>query len=277
MPSRKRERKNTFPIGTAKSFFTELVTFLNFTLYCSTFMLAKYMMETGADTEATNDDSTVEQYVVVGITGGIGSGKSTVAERIAAKGYPVLSTDATAKKLMSSNGWVKSELRSLLGDEAYSADGLPNNAYIAAKVFGSSRDASRLLEELNRIVHPLVLETIQEEIGALFNGGATLVFVESALMYEVGLDDAFDYILGVLTNEELRLQRAMARGLSKEQVQARMDEQLTNNELKNRVDFVIENNGTVEELYPNVDFLLDIISFLPPRPVEEDEDEESES
>ena len=202
--------------------------------------------------------------IVIGITGGIGSGKSSVSKIIAELGYPVILTDDKAKEIMVSDDAVKSKLIMEFGSEAYLPGRKLNNEYLAGLVFGPSKTHKKALEKLNSIVHPPVIDYMMEEVEKYEIAGVPMVFVESALIYEAGLEEGFDYIIDVFANEENTINRAMIRsGMTREQVTARMDEQISPDEKKKLADFVIENNGTVDELKKSVEFLIEILKMLP--------------
>ena len=143
---------------------------------------------------------------IIGITGGIGSGKSTIARALAARGYAVYDCDKEAKRIIAEDGNVQEQIIALLGEEAFievPSDQVPstkvyNTAYVAGKVFAKPE----LLEKLNGIVHPAVKEDILAKRPD---------FVESAILYEAGLDEICDKIIVVEAPEEVRIERTIAR------------------------------------------------------------------
>ncbi|HJV19557.1 MAG TPA: dephospho-CoA kinase [Sediminibacterium sp.] len=171
----------------------------------------------------------------IGLTGGIGSGKSTVASIFAQLDIPVLQADQLAKTIMHKNKQVKQQLIRAFGAEAYLNDRL-NSAYIANIVF---RDPYQL-SVLNSIVHPV---TIAESEAWALRQQAPYVIKEAALFFESGSAQGLDGIIGVSAPTPLRIQRVMARDhISREQVLDRMKQQI-NDDLKMKLcDWVIVNN-----------------------------------
>ena len=135
--------------------------------------------------------------MIIGITGGIGSGKSTIARALAARGYAVYDCDREAKRIIAENKDVQQQIIALLGPEAF-VNGVYNTSYVAQRVFAEPE----LLERLNQIVHPAVKEDILEKQPD---------FVESAILYEAGLDAICDKIFVVDAPEEIRIARTIAR------------------------------------------------------------------
>ncbi len=135
--------------------------------------------------------------MIIGITGGIGSGKSIIARALAARGYAVYDCDREAKRIIAENKDVQQQIIALLGSEAF-VNGVYNTSYVAQRVFAEPE----LLERLNQIVHPAVKEDILEKQPD---------FVESAILYEAGLDAICDKIFVIEAPEDIRIARAIAR------------------------------------------------------------------
>jgi len=210
-------------------------------------------------------DDSLENAVVVAITGGIASGKSEVARLLKDKKYPVISTDYIAKLLMDSDISIKDKLISEFGYKIYNDAGKLNSKILSDIVF-FGENKSEKLQKLNSIVHPPVIDKMVEEIENYIKLGNKLVFVESALIFESGLDDGFDYIIVVTADTETRIKRAMNRSeLSKEEVVARMNEQISQEQKIKLSDFEIQNNKSIKELESSLMFLLPIIEMLPPK------------
>lgn len=194
----------------------------------------------------------------IGLTGGIGSGKSTVAAHIAQR-HPVLHADEIARVCMLDDEQVRDDLRRIFGEQVYLSDGGLNRTWLAEVVFN---DGDKLAK-LNAIVHPPTHARILAEAQRLFSEGARMVFVESALIYEARLDEDFDYVLTVLADPEIAVQRIIARdGVSAEAVRDRMRHQLAPEEKADLADFTIRNNGTVEEMLRATDIILMMLSAL---------------
>ena len=138
---------------------------------------------------------------IIGLTGGIGSGKSTIARELEKQGFAVYDCDREAKRIIAEKKDVQTAIINLLGEEAF-VNGHYNTAYVAQRVF----DKKELLEQLNKIVHPAVKEDIIRQTSAV-----RLLFVESAILCEAGLDSLCDKIAVVEAPEEVRIERVIAR------------------------------------------------------------------
>ncbi|MDP2036043.1 MAG: dephospho-CoA kinase [Ignavibacteria bacterium] len=195
--------------------------------------------------------------IKVAITGGIGSGKSSVSDYLEKKGYSVLQADLIAKELMVQDVQIKKKLIEEFGEESYSEDKL-NTKYLAANVFTNEEN----VQKINSIVHPPVMKKIDQLSKEIFKN-QNIVFIETALVYEANLEDSFDYIILVLADEKIRIKRILAREkVTEEQVRARMQFQIPDEEKKDDADFVLDNNTTVQELENRVEFLLILIRQL---------------
>lgn len=171
----------------------------------------------------------------IGITGGIGSGKSTVAKIFAILGIPVYYADGAAKRLMETNAELQQSLTAVFGDQLYQ-DGQLNRPFLANLVFN---DADKLAQ-LNALVHPATLKDAEEWMQ---RQTAPYCLKEAALIFESGSQQNLDYVIGVYAPESLRIQRVVQRdGVKQEQVLARMNKQI-NETIKMRLcDFVIAND-----------------------------------
>lgn len=143
--------------------------------------------------------------MIVGLTGGIGSGKSYIAQALAQRGYDVYDCDREAKCIIAENKEVQAAIIDLLGEEAFiyhQSSIIYNTSYVAKQVFADPK----LLNELNKIVHPAVKEDILSRTHSL-----TPSFIESAILFESGLDKLCDKIVVVTAPEETRIARTIAR------------------------------------------------------------------
>ena len=173
----------------------------------------------------------------VGITGGIGSGKTTVCKMFETLGIPVYYADDRAKWLMTRAPEIRRAIIELFGAQAYENEQL-NRAYIAGIVF---KDPDKL-KQLNAIVHPAVKKDGQAWQEQQKNIPYTLK--EAALIFESGSFKDLDKVITVFAPEELRIQRILARDQTTEEaVKARMDQQMPEEEKIARADFVIYNDG----------------------------------
>lgn len=170
----------------------------------------------------------------VGITGGIGSGKSTVCRLFEQNGIAVYDSDARAKALMAEDATLREQLVEAFGAECYNEQGL-NRAYLAGRVFGDEAE----LQRLNGIVHPAVKEDFRR--WADVQRGAYVV-LESAILFESGFDTQVDTTLAVMAPMEERLRRTVERdGVDCEAVRRRMEHQLSDDELHARAARTIVN------------------------------------
>ena len=171
---------------------------------------------------------------VLGLTGGIGSGKSTVASFFRDLGVPVYDSDREAKLLMTQNEAIRKEVIQLFGKEAYK-DGALNRSYISAQVFTDPD----LLDSLNSIVHPRVRDHFREWVSAQ---EAPYVLQEAAILFENGAHKKLDAMILVWAPRESRIQRVMERdGVGREAVLARMQNQWSDTETTALADYIIEN------------------------------------
>lgn len=170
----------------------------------------------------------------IGVTGGIGSGKSTVCRLFAARGIAVYDTDAAAKRLMAEDAALRRAIEARFGEESYQ-EGALNRPWLARQVFGDEA----ALQALNRLVHPAVIADFERWAT---EQQSAYVVVESAILYEAGLDRAVDRVVAVLAPERLRIERAMQRdGATEEQIRSRMAAQLSDEELHRRADVALVN------------------------------------
>jgi dephospho-CoA kinase len=163
----------------------------------------------------------------IGITGGIGSGKSTVCSLFAERGIAVYDSDSRAKQLMSESAELRAQLIETFGEECY-CDGALNRSYLASQVFGSAE----ALAKLNAIVHPAVRTDFRT--WAELQRGA-YVILESAILFEAGFDSEVDTTLAVMAPLEERVRRTMARdGIDRQSVMERIAHQMSDDELHSR-------------------------------------------
>jgi len=188
----------------------------------------------------------------VGVTGGIGSGKTAVCAVFAELGLPILSADAIARELSESDPGLRKRIVKLLGGVAYLSNGTYNRSYVAERIF-SDRTLQRRLES---VVHPAVERELRTRLRQAHSNGHNVAVVEAALVFEAGMDRWLDVIVVVDAPEELRLRRVTERDDSTDaDVRRRMRAQLSTEAKRKRADFVIVNDGTREELERNVKFV----------------------
>lgn len=191
----------------------------------------------------------------IGVTGGIGSGKSYVCRLLAQRWQlPVYDCDSAAKMLMVSSPRIRQQLQELVGDDVYDAGGQLNKGVMSRYLFA---DAAHV-KAVNAIVHPAVKDDF-EQWASRQTGD---VVMESAILVEAGFAKAVDRLVVVEAPLALRIQRAMARdGASEEQVQARIRHQMTAEQLRAYADIVIVNDGRdlLSQLSPIVNYTSPII------------------
>lgn len=196
----------------------------------------------------------------IGITGGIGSGKSYVCNLFAEKGIPVYNCDDEAKRLMRDSNIIRKKLIELLGNEAYFFDSstgewLLNKALIAKFLFANKENA----EKINSIVHPVVKQDFLEWAD---RQTAEVVVQECAILFESGFEDTVHKTIEVYAPKDVRLQRAMTRdSASAEQIEARMAQQMPEEEKRAKADYCINNDG-IADLGIQIDSLLELLNTL---------------
>lgn len=172
--------------------------------------------------------------LVIGLTGGIGSGKTTVGRLFEQLGVPVYNSDREAKRLMEESGTVREAIKALLGEQVY-LENKPNRPLIASRVFANHD----LLEKLNAIIHPAVRTDFKAWVG---RQRFPYVIQEAAILFENGSYTKFDKIILVCAPREERIKRVEERDESRrEEIEARMAHQWDDNRKRVLADFVIDN------------------------------------
>lgn len=189
----------------------------------------------------------------VGITGGIGSGKSSVCKMLALRGVPIYDSDSRAKQLMVTDAELVWLVSQRFGADVY-VDGMLNRQVLAARVFTDKV----ALAELNSMVHPAVMRDFERWAA---EQQTAYVVMESAIIFEAGLDDKLDAVVAVMAPCSLRLERAMQRdGATREQIEERMRTQLSDDELARRAKYAIV-NISLDELDEEVEQLHRRLSY----------------
>ncbi len=188
--------------------------------------------------------------IKLGITGGIGSGKSVVSRLLHIMGIPVYLTDDEAKRLTNEDAEIRRELIALVGKEVYSADGSLNRPCLAAYLFSKEEHARKV----NSIIHPRVKSDFIQWAKA--HADYPVVAIESAILIEAGFAETVDRIVMVYAPFELRLQRAMLRdNASEEQIRSRILRQMNDEEKCQKAHTIIVNDGRTP-LIPQIETLL---------------------
>ena len=186
---------------------------------------------------------------IIGITGGIGSGKSTISKCFQTEGYPIYDCDSNSKNIANSSLIIKEKLITTFGKDIYDKNGLLNKKLLAEKIFGNENNR----QIVNSIIHPEVIKNVQSWIT---KETSKIIFIESALLFESGLNKIVDKTIFVDAKEEIRLQRAIIReiknrGLNNDEnntiakdILLRIQSQRQNYEYaKEHSDFIILNNN----------------------------------
>ena len=188
----------------------------------------------------------------LGVTGGIGSGKTTVCRMLEKFGARVFYADDEAKRLLASDASVRRNVIDLFGPESFLPDGSLNRRFIARMAFADKA----LLDRLNALVHPPVLRRFEEAAQQAQREGASLMVKEAALIFEAGADRQLDAVAVVEAPLQVRIERVCERdGVSQEEVAARMAHQADPSVLRERADIVLENDGEPEQLRRKVERL----------------------
>lgn len=198
--------------------------------------------------------------MILGILGGIGSGKSTVTDMFAALGANTLDADSIAHELIEKEE-TKSTLQQWWGDEIFTAEGKVDRTKIAKKVFS---DAAELVR-LNNLIHPEVRKRIEEDIGKFMEGNGKekkLLVLDVPLLASSTLRDFCDEIIFVSSDETLRQSRIQLRGWSNQDLKKRESCQVPENEKKELAGFIINNSGSLDETRQQVEALYqDLVSM----------------
>lgn len=180
----------------------------------------------------------------IAITGGAGSGKSTVARMFGELGAPVLDADAAGRDAVAVGTTAYEELRRLFGEEYFNPDGELNRAKVARLVF-TDPEARK---QLNDIVHPRVARELQERVKELEQQGADLVMVEVPLLFEAGLEGAYDRVIVVYVDPEDQVRRLSERdGRGAEEIAGILKAQWPLGDKAARADFAVDNRGSLSE------------------------------
>lgn len=172
----------------------------------------------------------------VAITGGIGSGKSTVCAMLAERGVAVYDSDSEAKRLMNSSPELRQRIAAEFGERAYGSDGMLDRRYMASVVFADAGARGRL----NAIVHPAVMADFDRWCAGHAEDDYTVF--ESAILFEAGLDGGFDRTVAVVAPLALRLERTCRRdSASPDEVERRIAAQMSDDELVARADYTLVN------------------------------------
>lgn len=191
--------------------------------------------------------------IKVGITGGIGSGKSIICELFRLHEISIYDADTEAKKLNDTSPIIRSKLIALFGEELY-ADGSLNRSLFASLIFGNQKKVAAV----NAIIHPVLANHFNK--WCLHQENQPIVMIEAALLYEAGFNHYLDKIITVYSPEEMRLTRVAKRDhISHEGIRKRMKHQMLEDEKMRLADYVILNDGTTSLIKQSATILDDLI------------------
>ncbi len=194
--------------------------------------------------------------IKVGITGGIGSGKTTVCKVWEELGAYVLYMDDLAKELMVTDAKLISSIKQEFGSESYFKNGELNRSHLAQEAFHKGRVGA-----LNALVHPILWKASDELAEEKRKKGITLFVKEAAILLQNGRPENLDYVVLVLSNEQLRIKRAIARDNSdEEKIKDRIGKQPDYENYRSLSDFVISNNGALSELKKEAKKVFDLVN-----------------
>lgn len=186
---------------------------------------------------------------LIGLTGGIGSGKSTVAAMLKEHGFPIVDADRIAREIVEPGQPALQELAAEFGDDILNADGALDRSLLASRAF-VDEEATRTL---NEITHPRIKERTQELFDAARENGAEAVIYDMPLLIDKDLHKDMDATIVVHTDEHLRIERLTTkRGLDSDDVRRRINAQIDDETRKAAADILIDNNGGEDELRPQI-------------------------
>jgi dephospho-CoA kinase len=188
---------------------------------------------------------------VLGIVGGVASGKSAVAEEFSRIGLPLLDADALGHAVLHDPD-VIAAFRDRWGAEVIDEQGQVVRRAVARRVFGDDTAARDERQFLNSVTHPRIRDRLRERLEELRRRGAPMAVIDAALLYETGWSQLCDAVVFVDVPRELRVQRAAARGWSEEEFAAREASQWSVQEKKARATWVLDNGGARSEISPQV-------------------------
>lgn len=195
---------------------------------------------------------------IIGLTGGIATGKSTVSELLTAYGFKVVDADIVSRKAVKKGSKGLDQIREKFGQEAIDDNGEMNRKYVGELVFNNPEQRI----ELNKIVHPIVREIMEEEKNHYLNEGYNVI-MDIPLLFENDLQDTVDEVWVVYTSESIQIERLMERNdLSQEDAKARVYSQISIDKKSRMADHVIDNLGDKLELKQNLQQLLEEEGYI---------------
>lgn len=195
-------------------------------------------------------NSEVVARKIIGLTGGIGSGKSTVAKFIEEMGFPVYYSDVRAKDIVNDDEVLRHKIKALLGEESYNENGLYDRKFVSGVVFNDEE----ILLQLNALIHPAVKLDFENWVA---RQNTPFAFKETALLFELKLNESCYKSVLVTADDNIRIKRVMDRdSKTYREIEAVMDKQMPEKDKVKRADFVIYNNNGIEELRAETEKML---------------------
>jgi dephospho-CoA kinase len=187
--------------------------------------------------------------IIIGITGGIGSGKSAVRNYLKSLGENVICADKISRNIVMPGKQGNDEIRRVFGNDYFIENGELDRKKLAGLIFGEEEK----LKTLNGILHPIIVSEIFKEADKLIGR----VFIEAPLLIQTGMNKRVDYVWLLTTDINIRISRVMRRdGLSEEQVLKRIESQLSDEDMAAFSDEIIENNGSLDDLHKRISQIL---------------------
>ncbi|MBK7446617.1 MAG: dephospho-CoA kinase [Ignavibacteria bacterium] len=197
-----------------------------------------------------------KRKLIIGLTGGVGSGKTLVAKLLARKGFKVFYADLVAKKLYNEDKNLVKGLVKVFGKDILNFKGKVNLPKLKEIIFANKKN----YEAINKLVHPAVINYLKKEIR---KSKYELVIVEAAVLFESGFNKSLDYVITVYSNKKIRIERLMLRDeASKSEINHLMKFQIDEKIKMEMSDFVIMNNKTVDDLKMQVEFMSKVLKAL---------------
>ena len=177
---------------------------------------------------------------IIGVTGGIATGKSSVSRWLISKGYPVIDADIAARKVVEPGMPALEEIRKTFGSDICTTDGTLNRKKLGSIVFSDAKKR----QALNEIVHPAVRKWMIEETEKAFRQGGNLVFMDIPLLYESNLTHMVEKVILVYVKPEVQLKRLMQRDqFTEDEALARIRAQIPIDDKRELADYIVDNNG----------------------------------
>ena len=189
--------------------------------------------------------NTLSEIMVVGLTGQTGAGKSTVSKVFSANGFSVINADMVARKVVEKGSMCLDEIADFFGSNIISLDGTLDRKALAAIVFSDKAK----LETLNTIIYPYITGEILRQIRAFARSGNKLILLDAPTLFESRADDFCEIIISVLADADIREKRIISRdGLTQDEALKRMNSQLDEEFFISHSDYIIHNNGEIDDV-----------------------------